>query len=389
MEPVKKFLSPTLYPLNRVIDKTIKQQWFIKYYEEDFNAGGFKPCKYYGMLNNLPTVEERIKLAAHYMQLMRSGQRLPSHQGQKNMTTGTAQTINTNVIVCCKKFVAGKEIEGIRTSTIQHYRSKVKMFETWLHTQGKQNLAIGAIDKETATDFLLHLKQRGLSNSSFNDYRTLLGSIWNEYADRIQRNPWREIKAARNTVQHLKSYPVDLQQKINETLPAHNKQLWLFMQFVYYTAIRPHSELRFLQVKHINFTTGVITVPAAISKNHKARTINMFTKFVDQLKAENYHTYPADYFLFGLDAAPGAKPVSKNYFGIRWSNYRQAQNIPACYKLYGSKHTGGKNLTKKTNAYITKEHFGHGSLSVTENYIDDLDKNELKFLQVDYPEFAG
>ena len=34
-------------------------------------------------------------------------------------------------------------------------------------------------------------------------------------------------------------------------------------------------------------------------------------------------------------------------------------------------------------------HFGHGSLSVTENYIDDLDKNELKFLQIEYPEFAG
>lgn len=385
MASEKKILSPVLYPSN----KDVTRKWFIKYYEADYVKGGLRPFKYYGMLNRVSGLDERLKLAQSYIDMMERGEPLPVCQGLKTVRALDYQKVKTNVIECCNRYLLNKQLEQLRNSTIIDYRSKIKIFGAWLQTQGKQNSAIGAIDKETAMEFLMHIKARGLSNSSFNDYRTLFGSIWHEYKDKIHTNPWREIKSVRQNVQHLKSYPVVLQQRIKETLPEYDKQLWLFVQFVYYCAIRPHSELRFLQVKHINFEKGMITVPAAISKTHKARTINVFHKLIEQLKEANYHTFPPEYYLFGHCSAPGENHVSKNYFGYRWSDYRKAKDIDSSFKLYGSKHTGGKNLTKITNAYITKEHFGHQSLEQTQNYIDDLDISELTFLQKDYPEFAG
>lgn len=380
----KKILSPELYPRN----KDIQREWFIKYRQEDFTNGGFKYGKYKGLLNLISDPEQRIKQAEEYIAMMLRGEDLPSYQGQKSISTNSRhRSDNTNVIECCKKYLRNRELEGLRKSTITDYRSKIKIFGEWLTAQGKQNLAIGAIDKETAGEFLLSLKARGLGNTSYNDYRAILAQIWDEYKERIRKNPWRDIKPLRSTVQHLKSYPDALREHIRKTLPAYDPQMWLFMQCVYYCGIRPQSELRFLKVKHLNLAKGIFTVPSEVSKNHKTRHLNIFHKLIKQFRKEEYHTYPGEFYLFGKGGEPAVKPASKNHFARRWSDYRTANNIDACYKLYGSKHTGGKKLTKKTNAYITKEHFDHADMKTTQNYIDDLDKNELKDLQKIYPEF--
>lgn len=119
------------------------------------------------------------------------------------------------------------------------------------------------------------------------------------------------------------------------------------------------------------------------------RTVNMYHGLLKQFMEENYNMCNPEHYIFSHGGVPGEKLVSKNIFGMRWNDYRKHFNIDASYKLYGSKHTGGKRVTKKTNAYITMEHFGHSSLQQTQHYINDLDKNELKFLQTEFPQFAS
>ena len=384
MTLVKKFLSPTLYPLNR----DISRKWFIKYYEEDFINGGFKAHKYVGLLNLEPDKEKRLQLATEYINAMHRGEPLPKYQGQKTIARQpTGHRSNTNVVSCCHAFLKIKEAEGVKSSTLIDYRSKVKIFSQWLVATKRDILAIGQIDKQTAILFLMSLLERGLGNASFNDYKNLLATIWQSYSVHLQHNPWRDIKARKSEPVHHVDYPQQLRQQIAETLPEYNMQLWLFMQCIYYCAIRPHSELRLLQIQHINFTTGTFTVPAHISKNGKTRHVVIYAGLLQQLIRAGYSNYPKHYYVFGLKEAPAEKPVSKNHFQRLWSDYREKHNIPAIYKLYGSKHTAGKQLTKKFNAYITQQHFDHSDLQTTQAYTDGLDKNELKFLQNDYPAF--
>jgi integrase len=380
----KKILSPVLYPLNR----DMRCEWFIKYRTEDFNKGGFTYGKYKGQLNLIPDKDQRLQQANTYIEMMKRGEPMPRYQGQKTITTVTGSpATNTNVINCCKKYIERLRLTGKKESTITGYRSKIKIFEEWLTATGKQHLAIGGICTETATDFLLSLKARGLCNGTFNDYKILLATIWDAYKERIHRNPWQQIKTLPHNTQHLSSYPDELRQLIRQTLPAYDKQLWLFQQCIFYCAIRPRAELRFLQIKHLNFATGIITVPGAVSKNHNDRHVNVFYKLIAEMKTEGYHNYPPDYYIFSHNGEPGAKPVSKNYFGNRWVEYRKQFEIPTDFKMYGSKHTAGKILAKKFNAYVPKEHYDHSDMKTTESYIDGLAKNELKFLQKKHPEF--
>lgn len=380
-----KAYNPTLYPkdLNPV------RRWFIKYQVDDWIGGGFKYEKYTGLLNREPDIAKRHELAMQYIEMLARGDTMPQYQGCRTMPVKVLSAGTTNVISCCKRFLEHAKNDDKAPATIAQYKSKLNIFYQWLNKTDRSQRAIGGLDELDCQDFMLYLKtDKQLCNHTWNGYKTLLARIWNDYRKYIPTNPWREIKARKNNTKHLLSYPAGLQQRITETMPVYDAQLWLFMQFIYYTGIRPHQELRLLQVKHLNLQTGIITVPAEIAKNHKQRQVNIYYKLLQQLTALGYQHEPPEHYLFSYKGIPGPRRTGKNYFGRKWEKYRKAFAIDDAYKLYGSKHTGGKKLAKQTNMYIAKEHYGHSSYDVTSHYVNDLDKNELKFLQDDFPEFG-
>jgi hypothetical protein len=387
MASEKKFFAPVLYPT----DKSLNREWFIKYRKEDWVNGGFCYGKYKGALNLVPTVEERLALSAQYFEMIKEGQPLPDYQGIKAIPSANALVAkeNTNIRVCCQRFLAIVKADDKKPATLAQYTSKIKVFEDWLYNNGKDKLALGGFTEEEAQDFMNYLKlEKKLANHSWNAYKNLLSRVWDLYKKKVTENPWEEIKRKKNNTVHLESYPEELREKIKGTLPAYNKQLWFIMQFVYYGAIRPQAELRKMKVGDINFKLGIATVREEISKTGERRDVNLYHKLVNQLKKEGYHLLPADYYLFSHKRLPGPTMVSKNTYARMWDSFRKSQGIESKYKLYGSKHTGGKELTKLNDPYITKEHFGHGDMKTTMAYIGNLKTDELNFLQKEYPEFG-
>lgn len=383
---VKKFLSPVLYPESR----ELARPWFIKYKTQDWVNGGFRYEKYVGLLNRVATVEERVALAEKYMEMMKSGEPLPNYQGLRSAPAVIEARQETSMVYCCNRFLNVAKAEGKDNATIIQYRSKFNKFFKWLQETGRERMAIGGLSYEEAEDFLLWLRtSENICNASINYYKSLLSQVWNGYRRHIVENPWKEIRARKTVVTHLKSYPPELESLIARTLPGYDKQLWLFLQCIYYCAIRPHQELRLLKLKHFDFENSVITVPAEIAKTDKLRVVNVYRKLTDQFIAAGYNQHDADEFIFSHHGCPGTKRVGKNYFGIKWNEYRKAFGIDSSYKLYGSKHTGGKKLTKAKNAQWTQEHFGHTDPSSTQSYIQDWGHKELQSLQTDYPEFSS
>lgn len=390
MKAEKKFLRPVLYPLRRELLKPdgTPAEWFIKYHEEDFVKGGFAARKYKGMLNRISDLTERLKLAELYIEKMKRGEPLPDCQGARTSSPKSIEhpKTNTNVIECCKRFLVRKKIEGRANTTIIGYRSIVKMFSDWLRVTGRTDLAIGAITKDIAFEYLGYLQDRGNKNRNY--HKTKLGAIWDQYEEVIRSNPWRKIKIDADPEKSYESYPPELQQRIKATLPAFNPQLWFVLQGIYYCALRP-DEQRFLKVKHFDLAAGVVTVPDEIAKGKKReRKVVIYHRFLDQLRARFANVDP-EFYIIGIEGKPAAKPVGKNWFNRKFKAYRRAHSIAEIYKLYGSKHTAGKKLAKQSNIYIAKEHFGHTDIAVTQAYTDDIDISELMFLAKEYPEFAG
>lgn len=391
MTSEKKFLFPELYPKGREENRT----WFIKYTTEDFTTGKFISKKYYGALNLVEKAEEREKLAQQYLKMMARGEPLPKYSGAKRKRMGQlsheviAKPNFADVIQCCNNYLQGRKHE-IEKQTLCQYQGRVNAFGKWLQSHKNTSRAIGGITKDDARGFLNYLKEDlGLSNRTYNDYKLLFGTIWQEYVDegKITGNPWRRIPNLPGKTKHFESYPPELREKIRNTLPGYDPQLWLFLQTIYYCAIRPHCELRLLKRKDLDFEKGMFIIPKELSYTDAKRGVNIYAGLLEQYRAAGFETAKPDEYLFGLHRTPGETPGSKKIFISRWNRYKKEHHIAAQYKLYGSKHTGGKALSLLFNQYVTKEHMRHRSMESTEQYIDDLDKNELQFLQKDYPVF--
>lgn len=386
----KKFLSPVIYPL----DYSLKKTWFIKYQTTDWVKGGLTFKKYTGQLNLLPTIEQRLELAKKYMAMMKRGETLPSYQGARYFREDVQPKYDTDIVACCNRFLRLFKVEVMskekRSATYKQYKSKLDLFINWLEANDMHRRAIGGLSEVEAQDFLLYLKEtKKLSNITHNGYRSVLASVWRLYKSQLDGyNPWLSTKVRKRNGKPHESWPLHLQELVIREMPVADPQLWIFLQCVYYCAIRPHSELRLMQVKHIDWDNGMITVPDYLAKNHKERKINIYYELLNQMVKHGIQDSNPDYYIFSYTGYPSDTPASKNYFMRRWDYFRKSYDIPSSYKIYGTKHTAGKKLTLQTNPYITKEHFGLADMKTAEHYIGGIDKNELKFLQKEYPAFG-
>lgn len=386
---VKKFLCPTLYPKDRNPNKL----WFIKYRIIDYTTGTFKSKKYYGSLNLIEAIPAREEKALEYIRIMNCGGTLPNYQGMKRLKPEGHEHKIANIITCCFKYLIHRKHE-LDKRTISQYRSRINHFGQWLNNKELQNIAIGALSKDHARAFLIYLKdEKHLSNKTYNEYKSLLCAVWNEFKNdgRIQYNPWSNIDGLPENPKHFESYPAWLRTYIKQTLPDYDAQLWLFIQFVYYCAIRPHCELRHVKIGDINWQNQRITIRKEIAKGpigkKKARIVNIYNGLFKQLIDLKYNQLPSHFYLFSKIGVPGEELTTINHFINKWNYYKKTFNIPSEYKIYGSKHTGGKRLSLAFNEFVTKEHFGHHSLDSTRQYTEGIDKDELNILKSNYPEF--
>jgi integrase len=69
--------------------------------------------------------------------------------------------------------------------------------------------------------------------------------------------------------------PEYIRERLKSEIEKENPQLWMACCFVYYTAIRPGTELRFMKIKQINFSSRTITVCNELSKNKRTETIDI------------------------------------------------------------------------------------------------------------------
>lgn len=383
MHNVKKIL-PVLYPTNQDMNR----KWFIKYRTECYTTGKLIYKKYTGALNLESDAEKRMALAQQYMQAMQRGEPLPNVQGQRHMHP-TAQAKGFATVVQCTADYMQQHTHALRHSTRLHYKSKIKILCTWLHASGQHQLTIGAMHAGHVQQFVQWLKQhRKLSNTTCNDYKHILSTIWQQFVrdKKISENPFAQVKDLRSDTQHLVPYTTAIERTMLHHMPGHNPQLWLFLQFVYYCALRPGQELRLLKLHHIDFEHGTVTVPGTLAKNYRTRTTNIPHILMQQIM--HWQHLPAHYYLFSTDNAPGAVALGKNYFGRKFAAFRKAYNIDSTYKLYASKHTMNTKMAMLFNAVVLQHHNGHASLAETQKYIGEISHQRLQFLQTDLPKFG-
>jgi integrase len=223
---------------------------------------------------------------------------------------------------------------GLRKKSAQTIASIVKTFCDWADTQNIFDMK--DIEKNQALKFFQYLiEEKKLHPTTLTTYRFRLKSFFKDF----NPNPFDSIKSFAGGTTPAKPFSHDEVEKLKAYMLENDPQLWLFVRFIFYTLIRPNSELRLMKIGDIDFEFGRITIPAHIAKNKRYQTVVIPSTFLSQI--QHLKKFPKDYFIFSKSGEPSEKPTAYNYFYNKHCKALEANSLKfGKYQLYGWKHTG-------------------------------------------------
>lgn len=271
------------------------------------------------------------------------------------------------------KYLEYCEEQGLRPKTIQSYGTVVNYLKEYFYKDNRVFKPLSVFTKQDIKDFMNHYKK--LNNWQANTYNGYLGYVaiifnWFVKEEKILRSPVVGIEAKKGPITRHKVYDDKTFQLLKDNIRRANPYLFLFIEFIYYTCIRPKSEARLLQVKHLLFDRNIIQIPGSVAKNKEGDYVPMG----EELKARLIHLkdlHPETY-IWGL-YGPAKRPASQNYFATMFKPFKDKLGLNKDYTIYGLKHTRCIHLVSEgANPYDIMRLFRHSSLEQTMKYMKDL-----------------
>ncbi len=280
-----------------------------------------------------------------------------------------------------------KRKQGLRRKTVFTYESKVNNFVTWID-QNYKKIELKHFDKEKALKYIEYLRKESKSNTTVNNYIIILKSLFDDLVndDLMEKNPFFKIKKIWSCKQGKLPFKLYQRELLKEAIIKENKQLWLFVQFIYYCFIRP-GELRNLKIEAIDIDQGIINIDGMISKNKKTQSVGIPLPLIEELKKQNIYKLPGNYFVFGKKGLPGPDQVAINYFSNEHRKITRALNFSGRYSLYSWKSTGAVNAVKAgLGLKDIQLQLRHSSLEMTDIYLESIGVLDNKAIMNNFPE---
>ena len=279
------------------------------------------------------------------------------------------------------------------------YRSSLRVLLQYLSdTPGLKKVSLATFHHGDALDFLDQtitkylMSNRGRNNTK--DNAKMLYGHWckriNATAGRVLLvNPFDDI--ADLSVTSGKHTAFTDAQRLDFRKCATEQQegqLLLFVQFMYYTFMRPRQELRLLRVRDLR--EGTIFVDKTNSKNNDDGYVEIPPPLVSLINEYKLREYAPHCYLFGREGVPGPDPVGPDYFYHHHRRILEKMGVPgdAGYDMYSWKHTGVIALWSATqNIKLIQQQCRHSTAAQTETYLRDLGIIVRHTQIQDFPEF--
>jgi integrase len=359
-----------------------KQHWYVEFFfhnPETDKMVRFRPTK---NLNRIKDPKEKLKhftnMCKAYHDALEGGwSPLDDKANAKLKREITSLTLEKAKSMFEEYHIA----KGTRKKSRQSYLSKINQFVEYYGADKR----VTEISDYEITEFLNFMeKEKTWSGVTYNSSRIILNNYFrylkvNKY---VAVNPVTDIET--RTKLKTESHQIFSEKDfktIMKYLGEHDEYCLFFVKMIYYTCIRP-KELRYLQLKHIDLSQKVITVPASISKNKKSLPVNIDASLLKELKLLKIASYPENYHLLGsTDTIISEKRIGENTPYYRFQKCLKATKLDKKnYTLYSFKHFS--NVKKFRAGWTLAEICSanrHGSLVETETYLKEL----LKFVPSD------
>lgn len=165
-------------------------------------------------------------------------------------------------------------------------------------------------------------------------------------------------------------------------MAEHDPELRLYCQFVFYTFLRPRSELRLMRVSDIYFEERKILVRGEVAKNKKTEYVAIPDAFYPALVA--LMTRPPNSYIF-----PGTergKPGGYNTIGERHLKMLRELDYSSDYAMYSWKHTGAVMAVRAGIGLKELQlQLRHHSLDQVNAYLRQLNVTDFSNLRKAFP----
>lgn len=214
-----------------------------------------------------------------------------------------------------------------------------------------------------------------LTNKSLNKHFGFCQNLFGFYVSRkiLTENPFEHIQMlATRSTRHIPFLPAQVEEIKNHLTSEANNQLWLFINFIYFTLSRPHEELRMLRVRDIQSKTVLIQSDSTKNSQNNGKLIA--PPLEELIQQHRIRQFPPHFFVFGKGGTPNLEPYGESYFYVKHRAMLQALGLPHTeYDLYGWKHTGAIALYQHTkDLKFIQRMCGHADITTTDQYIRDL-----------------
>ena len=265
----------------------------------------------------------------------------------------------------------------IRKTSQQKYQGEMNVFMDWVLAE-KAPLYIGMYTQEMMQSFFDYLARekaeggRGLCHESIKQYRQRLSGLF-AYAKKMgvfgDANPADDIRNRGKYVDCAPSpFTKDERTMLKEAILPRQPYLWLAIELMYYSAIRP-GEARLLRVGDIDRERRLVNIRNSVAKNKRTQQVGINQDTLSLMERLGVFAYHPDLYLFGQGGVPGVKPIGKSTMRTRFRQYRKQLHIPEDRTLYAWKHTGAINaLEKGMDLVKLKDHMRHANIDTTMQY---------------------
>lgn len=378
------------YPTLNDKNGNASKDWYVEY---SFRLPGDDQLHRYricgGLRRTVPT-DQRYKIAAEIIrdrtEYLKSGYYLdhpndtsplrkddthrPEH---KRYTELSEKYLVKNIVRAYLNNIKGT----VRKTSYQKYCGEFNVFLGWMDETKRQGY-IGMLNEDDLQAFFDYLAEekadggRGLCHESIKQYRLQLHALFN-YARKKglyeNDNPTEDL---RNKGKYVDLSPTpfttDERQMLKEAILPRQPYLWLAIELMYYSAIRP-GEARLLRVGDIDRERRCVMVRNDVAKNKRSDAVGINQDTLSLMERLGVFAYAPELYIFGQGGVPGVKPLGKSTMRYRFRQYRKQLHIPASRTLYAWKHTGAINaLENGIDPLKLKDHMRHANIDTTMRY---------------------
>lgn len=275
----------------------------------------------------------------------------------------------TNVIEAIR-FAVGIICQSPKKETQKSFRMIEKMLLGFIEKRGWDGYSVEEFDSRCARAFMDEAARRGVSNTTFNNYRCFATIVFNRLIKRdyIKINPFHKIEKMEREEKERRAFTAE--ERALVLAEIYRKDYWLFvLVMLHFLCLIRRTECFRLRFSNFNLKEGFIYLPKTATKNKKQAVITIPDTLRDFLRDERFARQPGNYFLFGKGGQPHASiQAGDNTFKerhrrliLRLKKEKKLQDITGL-SLYSWKDTGMTEFAKILRPVELRDHARHTSI---------------------------